>query len=66
MVPGLKEQGGGSRWSAGHCWGSETVLHDSVAVDIGHYTSAQTHRRHHSKSQPRCEPWTVGGDAVSM
>ena len=45
-------EGGVNRWNKEDFLGSETILCDSVMVDICHYTFVKTHTMYNTKSEP--------------
>jgi hypothetical protein len=55
-ISGLPEvggrEGGMNRWSTEDFLGRETILYDTVMVDTGLYTFAQTHTMCDTKNEP--------------
>lgn len=54
-----------NRQSRGHR-GSEMTLDDARMVNTGYDTFVQTHRRHTTKSDPRCKLLALGGNDVRV
>ena len=47
----IKGKGGIIRWSTEDVEGSETILHETVIVNICHYTFVKTHKIYSNKSE---------------
>lgn len=60
-----EEEGEMSRQSRGH-GGSGMTLDDARMVNTGYDTFVQTHRRHNTKSDPRCTLLALGDNDVRV
>ena len=59
VVKGCGGQERMNKWSTENFGGSENMLHDTILMDICHYTFVQTHRMYNSKSELECKLWTL-------
>lgn len=46
--------GGMNRWSTEDLGDGETILHDTVVIDMCHYTFVQIYRMSHPQSKSEC------------